>query len=257
MATPTLTQDALAGSLGRILVDVRAGGREQPRPAAILVHGFKGFKDWGFWPPFAERLARAGVTTVSFNMSGSGVDQAGEFTLPEQFARNTCSAELADLATVVNALMSGGLGVAPPSALALIGHSRGGAMAILHAARDSRVRALVTWAAVADLDRAATAILDDAERQAGALDVLAAAARITVPWLIVHGREDESVTFSHAERLLAAHPGPGASLLALEHAGHTFGTAHPWRELSPMTGQVFDASLRFLATALHPAGRHA
>ena len=62
MATPTLTRHELAGTLGPIYVDVRAGGRATPRPAVVVLHGFKGFKDWGFFPPFAERIARAGMT---------------------------------------------------------------------------------------------------------------------------------------------------------------------------------------------------
>ena len=60
MATPTLTRHVLGGVLGPILVDVRAAGRDSPRPAVVVLHGFKGFKDWGMFPPLADRLARAG-----------------------------------------------------------------------------------------------------------------------------------------------------------------------------------------------------
>jgi predicted alpha/beta-fold hydrolase len=79
MATPTRTKHVLNGALGEILVDVSAAGRDSPRPAIVVVHGFKGFKDWGMFPPLAERLARAGFATITFNVSGSGVDDAGEF----------------------------------------------------------------------------------------------------------------------------------------------------------------------------------
>ena len=48
------------------------------------------------FPPFAERLARAGLSAVSVNLSGSGVDDAGEFVYPERFGHNTYSAELDD-----------------------------------------------------------------------------------------------------------------------------------------------------------------
>ncbi len=153
MATPTLTKHVLPGSLGDILVDVRAGGRNSPRPAVVVVHGFKGFKDWGMFPPLAERLARAGFATVTFNLSGSGVDDAGEFVWPERFGHNTFSAELEDLGRVVDALVAGELGVAPPSTVGLVGHSRGGGIAVLHAARDARVRALVTWSAISSVER--------------------------------------------------------------------------------------------------------
>jgi hypothetical protein len=89
MATPQLTKHSLPGRLGPILVDVRAGPHDEPRPAVLILHGFKGFKDWGMFPPFAERLARAGFTAVSFNVSGSGVDDAGDGSWPERFGRNT------------------------------------------------------------------------------------------------------------------------------------------------------------------------
>src|SRR5690349_24492678 len=114
MATPTLTEHTLPGTLGEILVTVRAGGRESPRPAVVLLHGFKGFRSWGFFPTLADRLAKAGFTVVSYNASGSGVDAMGEIVHPDRFGHNTYSAELADLRTVLNALADGTLGVAPP-----------------------------------------------------------------------------------------------------------------------------------------------
>ena len=117
MATPTLTKHTLPGSLGPILIDVRAAGRTSPQPAVLVIHGFKGFKDWGMFPPLAVRLARAGLSAISFNLSGSGVDDAGEFAFPEKFGHNTFSAELHDIEIVLDALLEGHLGVAPPSSV--------------------------------------------------------------------------------------------------------------------------------------------
>src|SRR5262245_53032733 len=104
MATLVLTRHRLDGARGEILIDVRAGNRRLSGPAVVLCHGFKGFKDWGFFPPFADRLARAGYVVVSWNASGSGVDDTGEFVWPERFGRNTFSAELGDLESVLEAL---------------------------------------------------------------------------------------------------------------------------------------------------------
>ena len=277
MATPTLTKHSLPGSLGPILVDVRAGGRTSSRPAVLVLHGFKGFKDWGMFPPLAERLARAGFTAVSPNLSGSGVDDAGEFTLPERFGHNTFSAELNDTASVIDALMNGELGVPPPSTLGLVGHSRGGGVGILQAAGDPRIRALVTWAAIASVhrwpadQRAAWRsaglneiknvrtgqvlplypdVLDDIERNQASLDIEAAAERIKVPWLVIHGTEDESVGFSEAELLKAASPNKLTRLLPVEGGAHTFGAAHPWRASTPQLDIVFDATLAWLAAHL-------
>ena len=281
MATPTLTTHQLPGALGEILVDVRAGGRESPRPAIVVVHGFKGFKDWGMFPPLAERLARAGLATVTFNMSGSGVDGAGAFAWPERFGRNTYSAELHDLGRVVVALRRGELGVAPPSTVGMVGHSRGGGIAVLHAAADPGVRALVTWASISGVERWSphevsewrragskeivnartgqrmplfTDVLDDIERNAaGSLDILEAATRVTIPWLIVHGTEDESVSHLEGEALRAASPLPTTRLLAVESAGHTFGAGHPWDPAVHDTAalrRVFDMTLAWFAAHL-------
>jgi pimeloyl-ACP methyl ester carboxylesterase len=276
MATPTLTRHRVPGLLGDILIDVRAGGRETARPAVVLVHGFKGFKDWGLWPSFAERLARAGFSAVTFNLSGSGVDDTGEFVFPERFGRNTFSAELQDLRRVLDALAAGELGVAPPTTLGLLGHSRGGGTSILFASADPRVNALVTWAAISTVERWPAAeraswraagvnevknvrtgqvlpqytdVLDDIERNADALDIGAAAGRMTVPWLIVHGENDEAVALLEGRRLAAAAP-PGTRFLPIEGAGHTFGAAHPWRGATPELERAMDATLAFFSAEL-------
>lgn len=281
MATPTLTSHRVPGALGELLIDVRAAGRDAPRPSIVVVHGWKGFKDWGMFPPLAERLARAGFATVSFNLSGSGVDDRGELVWPDRFGRDTFTSELEDLGAVVDGLVRGELGVAPPSTIGLVGHSRGGGVAVLQAARDARVRALVTWAAVSSVERwsplavaewrrtgwmevlnsrtgqrlrLGTDVLDDVERNAvGSLDILGAATRVSVPWLIVHGTEDETVSPKEAEALRAASPLSTTRLLAVEGAGHTFGAGHPWDPRThdtPALRRVFDMTLAWFAAHL-------
>jgi uncharacterized protein len=277
MATPTLTKHSLPGSLGEILIDVRAGGRASTRPAVLVLHGFKGFKDWGMFPPLSQRLAQAGFIVVSPNLSGSGVDDQGDFSLPERFGHNTFSAELEDVRRVIDALMAGQLGVPTPATLGLVGHSRGGGIAVLQAARDPRVRALVTWAAISSVERWPSAqrsswraagktdiqnartgqvlplytdVLDDIEQNASALDIEAAGRRIRIPWLLIHGTEDESVRFAEAEGLKAASARPDTRLLPIQGGGHTFGAMHPWRATTPELDTVFDATLAWLTTRL-------
>jgi uncharacterized protein len=228
------------------------------------------------FPPLSERLARAGFTAVSFNFSGSGVDDAGDFTLPERFGHNTFSAELSDAGHVLQALQRGELGVATPARVGLIGHSRGGGVAVLQAARDVQIQALVTWAAISTVQRWGpdecarwrrtghttvlnartgqelplyTDVLDDIDRNASALDIRSAAATIRIPWLVVHGRDDESVRFAEAETLVAGSRGT-ARLLEVKGGGHTFGAAHPWRGSTPELETVFDATVNWLTTNL-------
>lgn len=278
MATPTLTKSILPGVLGELFVDVRTAERRAPAPAVIVLHGFKGFKDWGMFPPFAERLARSGFTAVSFNVSGSGVDDAGESSLPERFGHNTFSAEQRDLDTLLGALDGGELGVARPSSVGIVGHSRGGGMAVLFAARTPRISALATWAAIAtvrrwsaeqvaqwrrrgqlDIVNARTRqilpmyldTVEDLEANGnGALDIEAAASRITVPWLIVHGSADEAVPLAEADRLAGAAPPAVVERLTLPGAGHTFGAVHPFAGMTSDLQQVFDRTAALFTRAL-------
>lgn len=275
MATATLSKHILPGVLGDILVDVRSGGRGSDRPVVVVLHGFKGFKDWGMFPAFSERLARAGFMVVTPNVSGSGVDDRGEFAYPERFGHNTFSAELEDLRRVVDALFQGELGLPPPPALGLMGHSRGGGISILQTARDPRVRALVTWSAISTIERwppeertawrkagvnqiknvrtgqilpLYTGVLDEIDARPEALDIQSAARRITVPWLLAHGTADESVPLREARALVAA--SPQARFLPIEGGGHTYGAVHPWKGMTPELEGLFDASIEILSRAL-------
>ena len=276
MATPTLTRHRLPGYLGEILIDVRTGDRARPRPAVLVLHGFKGFKDWGMFPPLSERLARAGLTAVSFNLSGSGVDDTGEFTFPERFARATYTGDLGDIASVVDAVAVGALGFPAPTSLGLLGHSRGGGLGVLAAAADARIAALVTWAAISDVHRYSreeiaawraqgrmdvlntrtgqvlpmlTDVLDDVQRHGStSLDIPGAAARLRAPWLILHGEKDPTIDLREAHALLAASDGR-AELLVVPGAGHTFDAVHPWQGPTPAFAAAADASIAWF-------GRH-
>lgn len=275
MATPTLTRHVVPGTLGDILVDVRAANRASAGPAVVVLHGFKGFKDWGFFPPLAERLARAGFAAVSYNASGSGVDDSGEFVRPDRFGRNTFTAELQDLGAVQAALDAGDLGVPRPTITGLVGHSRGGGIAILGSAGNPRVGALVTWAAVASPFRWSDEmkrrwrqqgflevknqrtglvlplypdILDDLDRNGAALDIGAAADRITVPWLVLHGEQDETVQLKEGEALASSRAAP--EFRVIPATGHTFGAAHPFVGSTPALDEVMDRTVAFLSRHL-------
>ena len=276
VATPIRTTHRITGSLGDILVDVRTGDRASTRPAVLLAHGFKGFKDFAFLPPLADRLARAGFMAVTSTISGAGVDDAGNFTLLDRFQRNTYTAELADLSAVLHAMDAGALGTAPPSSVGMLGFSRGGGAAVLLASETPRISALATWSAISrtlrwTAEEAAewrakgvvevlnsrtgqrlplgTELLDDVESNAGRLDILAAAARVTVPWLVVHGRADETVPFDEGEALAAGAGGP-VTRLWIEGAGHTFGAVHPFAGMTPALSRAFDATVSHFAQHL-------
>ncbi|MBI4537985.1 MAG: alpha/beta fold hydrolase [Gemmatimonadetes bacterium] len=256
---------------GRIRADVRAPGAPAPRAALILVHGFKGFKEWGFLPYVAERLARAGYAAVTFDFSRNGVGDGGEIMELEVFATNTYSIELAELHCVTDRVAAGAWTPGTPKAIGLLGYSRGGADAILSAREDPRIRALVTWAAVASVDRwdeatrqewraagrifvlnhrtgqqmpVNVSLLEDLEANRERLDVLRAASEITVPWLIVHGEDDTSVLSRDAEALAARARRSVARLELLAATGHTFGVMHPFAATTAALEQAVALTLR-------------
>ena len=244
----------------------RPGEGARPRPAVLILHGFKGFMHWGFFPELSRRLAEAGLVAVSFNTSGSGIGEDLEtFTDTEGFAKNTYSKELEDLELVREHARA--LADVDPGRLGLFGHSRGGGVALLHAARRGDYRAVVTWAAIDDVDRVDEATkrewrerghifipnartgqqhrldldaLEDVERNREALDVLAACSRLHAPVLVVHGTADPAVPFHASERIAAALP--RARHLALEGEGHTFGATHPFQGTTPALERALEAT---------------
>jgi dienelactone hydrolase len=278
VATPTRTQHAVEGALGEILVDVRAASRGAAQPAVLLLHGFKGFKDYAFLPVYAERLARAGFVAITASVSGAGVDAVGDFTRTERFAANTYSKELDDLHCVVRALQQGALDVAVPTSLGVVGHSRGGGMALLLSRETPAVAATVTWAGIGHVRRHTDAELEAWRRlgtikilhqrlrihlplhydvvedclahEHGRLSIPEAARLLGKPWLQVHGTADGTVTIAEADRL-AEHAGSALTeRLVLDGGDHTFGTKHPWSGATAAMEQVFDRTTRFLTQHL-------
>lgn len=246
--------------------------------ALVVCHGFKGFKDWGFFPHLCEQLAeRTGIPVVSFNFDGSGVRDS-DFDDLEAFSHNTFSRELWDLEAILDGLSAGRLGnvdVAPATRFGLLGHSRGGATCILKAGLRSQVRALVTWASISSVTRyesfadrwdagetviipnARTKqdmplernVLDDMRANRERLDVLDSAASLRIPVTVVHGTADESVPFSDAWRIADA-VGDLARLVGVDGGTHTFQTGHPFAGTTPELDEAIDASVELFTRGL-------
>ena len=225
------------------------------KPVVIVCHSFMAFKDWGFFPRLGEQLAQRGFASITFNFSKNGVNGDGaRITRMERFAANTFSQELADLGTVIEAVGEKrlGSGVIDSEKIVLLGHSRGGGIAIVRASFDRRVAALVSWSAVSTFDRwtahqkerwrangylplsrdttasplrLGITLLEDLEEHRSALSVLDAASRVAVPWLILHGEADVMVPHREAEALYAASARATTEYLLLEKVGHLYNAA--------------------------------
>jgi pimeloyl-ACP methyl ester carboxylesterase len=276
-----LTRDRPAGGKplvvrGEAYHPTAGEGTEGEAPATVVIcHGFKGFAHWAFFPYLARTIAEYGMRAVTFDLSGSGVGPDREnFTALEEFTTNTFTQELTDLDEVIAESRRRGW---IDREFGLFGHSRGGGVAILHASLDRDVKALVTWAAISttsrwdeeavrdwrargytDIEnsrthqtmRLGTAVLDEVEALGNTtLDVAAAARRISVPWLIVHGDADETVPVKEAEQLSELSQG-FSTLWSVEGAGHAFGASHPVSQAPPLLALVTRGTVQFLAEHL-------
>jgi len=239
------------------------GGESRPLPVTVICHGFKGFKDWGLFPPLAERLAASGRAIALFDLSHNGVGVLpGEFSRLDLFERQTVSRHVADLGTVLDFLDGQGEGAEFAAGCHLqrnrhfnvVGHSLGGAVAVLRAADDARIVQVAALNALADLGRFSPDAMDELERTGRVLirnqrtgqdlplgrawfddaprhDIESAATQVFVPSLVICGEADESVAPDHSRRLnewIA-----GSRLVGVPGTGHTFGARHPFEGWTP------------------------
>jgi uncharacterized protein len=251
-------------------LDIRLPERQAAHPVIVVCHGFKGFKDFAFFPYTSRKLCEQGFAVVTMNFSGNGIgDDPVNFTALEKFERNTISQELDDVEAVLDGVASGML-LGPQGdaqRLGIMGHSRGGCTAIVKAALDARLKCLVTWASPAALGRYSDEVLRQwkedgrynfvnartkqdmfvdyayiediqANRDRYSLDL--AVSRLTIPYLAVHGSNDESVAVDAARRLHSYAKIGQAELALVDGGTHTFGTKHPFEGSTPALEQAID-----------------
>ncbi len=254
-----------------------------PVPVVLVLHGFKAFRQWGFFPWFGERIAALGFASVVFDFSHNGTDGTGTgYPRPDLFRKMSWRTHQDDLGAVLEALVAGRLPGGPvldPTRVALVGHSLGGGLAVIEAARRPGFRCVVGLAPVNRADRFSPrekeswrargelpivnsrtgevlplglGYLDDAERRAEELDVVAAAARLPCPLLVVHGADDTSVPFPEGHSLVesAIAAGRPARFAKIPGTQHTFDVVHPFAGETPALLRAWQEISSFLVTYL-------
>jgi hypothetical protein len=186
-------------------------GAGEKRPAILHVHGNAGtVKDH---LAFSQHLADAGFHVLLFDYRGYGKSSPARFLRRAGLMQDTRAAWDAMLARPdVDSSRSGVFGV-----------SLGGAFAVqLAVERQSQVRALCTVSAF----RSYQAIAHDKVPLLGPLLVAhslsaeANAPKVQVPWLLVHGQNDEIIPVQHASTLHALAPGSRLELVpSADHNG--------------------------------------
>ncbi|MGH1335623.1 MAG: alpha/beta hydrolase family protein [Aureispira sp.] len=265
-----------------IAVDFYWKEAKKRKPVVLFLHGFKGFKDWGHWAAIAATFVEEGYCFVAMNFSHNGTttEQPLDFADLEAFGYNNYSKELADVHQVIEEITEVGGRTDLPALevdnITLIGHSRGGPIALITALEQPVVRRVVTWAGVHALDYrwaddAAHVkewkekgvvyvyngrthqqmplyyqLYEDFQNNQERLSVEKTLAQLEKPHLILHGTADPAVSSESADYL--EQQGQQAQKVLIENANHVFGGMHPFygKELPTHSQILVQETLNFI-----------
>jgi len=171
----------------------------RPEALIILGHGLTGNKDRPLLVALAEALSAQCWPCLTISFSGNG-DSEGKFQ------ESNITKEIGDLQAVLEAVPN-------DVRVAYIGHSMGGAVGVLTAARDMRIFTLISLAGMTHTAAFVQREFGEVTPGAGVMwedenfplsekfvedlthigDTLAAAKELLQPWLLIHGSDDDTV----------------------------------------------------------------
>lgn len=241
----------------------------------VFLHGYKGYKDWGAWNLVAKEFTENKLGFCSFNFSHNGgtVETPIDFPDLEAFAENRYSYELDDVKAIVKWLNDNGF---VDKDIHLIGHSRGGGIALL-AATENKFNSVTTWASVADFEERFPIgkELEQWENEGVRYvenkrtsqnmphkysfytDFLLNKDRLSIskatktlkenktPCLHIHGENDEAVEVEAVNRIAN---NTGGKSIIISNTNHTFDSKHPYEKekLPKALAEVVQHTLKFI-----------
>jgi pimeloyl-ACP methyl ester carboxylesterase len=258
----------------KVVADLRSVDDDRSKPIILVLHGFKGFKDWGFFPFVCTELARRGAISICINFSLNGYNIGSDIVeFPDDFARNTISLELQEIQLTVRKILDNTFAPLPNwnGKIFLLGHSRGGGVALLAAARErDYIQKVVVWNSVGTFERFTDRqkklwresgtfqvensrthqtlgmnldFLLDIESYSEEFSLLKAATILDNRLLIIHGEQDMTVPMREAKRL--AEQAEHIQLQIIPATGHTFGISHPFEQTSLALSSALEYTCSF------------
>ena len=250
--------------------------------AVFILHGFKGYKDWGFFPHISETLSKNGFISIPFNFSLNGrVNDKNQLNIDE-FASNTISQEINDLKSTIESFINGN--IIPNNHLEeiwngdiyLLGHSLGAAVALLSFKDVKLIKKIVLLAPISRVDRYTDrqkelwknngkleffdtklnlelklnySFLEDIEKNKFILkDILET---LPLPTLLIHGKQDLTANIKEALNIIDwASNSKNLSQYLIDNTGHTFGVENPFTGSTKALDNVIDESLKFFKNEL-------
>ena len=210
------------------------GGSES---LVVIGHGVTGNKGSPLVTALADGLMSAGISALRFSFSGNG-DSEGDFR------DATITKEVSDLGAVLDALE------VERKHIIYAGHSMGGAVGVLRAVSDQRIKALVSLAGMVNTRKFAEtefgevvpgegnmwddedcplsqAYMDDLR---GIDTLIKKGSEVGVPWLLVHGTEDDVVLIEDTHGIFKEAAGNKQKLI-IDGADHVFSNPEHMREM--------------------------
>ena len=216
-------------------------GDEGENFIVVIGHGVTGNKDRPFVVALADALSRDGIPTMRISFSGNG-DSEG------RFEDSTISKEVEDLSCVMDVL--------DDWYVIYVGHSMGGAVGVLRASRDTRITSLISLAGMVHTETFAQTEFGEVTPDKGNMwdepscplsqtymddmkgigTVATRASSIEVPWLLVHGTEDDVVPIQDSLDILEQANEP-TRLIQIEGSDHIF-SKHTPEMIKIVTGWI-------------------
>ncbi|MEW6304474.1 MAG: alpha/beta fold hydrolase [Verrucomicrobiota bacterium] len=217
-------------------------GDKASKQVVVIGHGVTGNKDRPFVVALAEGLAKAGLNALRISFTGNGASGG-------RFVDCTISKEVADLGSVIDALKD--------YTICYAGHSMGGAVGVLRASQDNRIRHLISLAGMVHTQAFAQREFGSVKPGEGCMwdepacplsqtymddmakinTVVDHASLITVPWLLVHGTEDDVVPIQDSKDIFAKANEP-KELFIIQGSNHVFAGEYAQPMIKKVTAWV-------------------
>ena len=248
-------------------------------PLIIVSHGFRGWKEWGFFPFVCEQFAIKGAIVICHNFSLNGnPDSSGFFTNTENFANNTVRREVQDLDTLINDIRFGMIKEFENirnlwnEEIFLAGHSMGGGISLIVGNMHYVVKKVALWASIGKFNRFTKrqiefwkqegyfefnntvtnqmlrmnyCYIEDIITNSNEYDLPSIIENNHKPILIIHGEQDLTVPLKEIELLIKSDKNNMITFESVEKIGHSFGIEHPFKENNRFLAKLIKISSDF------------
>lgn len=258
----------------KIRYDVRYINSIKDKTLLVFIHGFRGFRNWGFIPYFCEKFAEAGYITLNMDLSYNGIV---DWKIPiydnDLFSRQTVSSMVEDIEILHDRVLSNQ--IIPKEAnfngkIILSGHSLGAALALVMNDLQNVSKSILI-APIAKFDRN-TQRQKDSWLKKGEIEIkiaktgqkltllpeyfldkdinfpgdyiISKAKQSTIRTIVLHGSEDMTVKTNEGKAIANANP-EKIVYYEIPNTGHTFGSRHPYRSTNDSIELLIDKSLEF------------